>query len=152
MYDEHCTFVDDHTPSTPGRPREQITADQIVIAAGSRVNVADIPGLDDVDFHTSDTVMRLPELPRRMTIIGGGYVAAEFAHVFSALGTEVTQVERGPALLRHHDEDISRSSPSSPARQWDVRLETVTTEGRAPRRRRRCCRSPTGPSSRPTYS
>ena len=85
-----------------------------MLAAGSRVNLAEIPGLDDVDFHTSDTVMRLEELPRRMTIIGGGYVAAEFAHIFSALGTKVTQVARGPVLLSHHDEDISRSSPSSP--------------------------------------
>ena len=57
-----ATFVDDHTltVSTDGNgPGEQITADQIVIAAGSRVDVAPIPGLDEVDFHTSDTVMRL---------------------------------------------------------------------------------------------
>ena len=87
----------------------QITADQIVIAAGSRVDVADIPGLDEVGFHTSDTVMRLEELPARMAIVGGGYVAAEFAHVFSALGTAVTQLHRGPALLRGQDEDISRA-------------------------------------------
>ena len=44
-----------------------------------------------------------------MTIVGGGYVAAEFAHVFSALGTQVTQVHRGPALLSHLDEEVSRT-------------------------------------------
>ena len=128
VYDEHCTFVDDHTltlHSKEGGSRGRITADQIVIAAGSRVHVADVPGLDEVEFHTSDTVMRLPELPRRMTIVGGGYVAAEFAHVFSALGTEVTQLERGPRLLRHQDEDISRTFTELAARQWDVRLETT---------------------------
>ena len=43
-----------------------------------------------MDFHTSDTVMRLAELPQSMIIIGGGYIAAEFAHVFSAFGTAVT--------------------------------------------------------------
>ncbi len=130
LYDAHATFVDDHTLSlqTEGGTSQQITADQIVLAAGSRVNLPDIPGLDDVDFHTSDTVMRLEELPRRMTIIGGGYVAAEFAHIFSALGTEVTQVERGPVLLRHHDEDISRQFTKIAAQQWDVRLEVVTTK------------------------
>jgi mycothione reductase len=126
VYDEHCTFVDDHTLDTGSRGI--ITADQIVIAAGSRVYVADIPGLDDVDFHTSDTVMRLPELPRRMTIVGGGYVAAEFAHIFSALGTEVTQLERGPLLLRHQDEDISRCFTELAGRQWEVRLETEATK------------------------
>jgi mycothione reductase len=125
VYGAHCTFVDDHTitvHSGEGGRGEMITADQVVIAAGGRVEVADIPGLDDVPFHTSDTVMRLPELPRRMTIVGGGYVAAEFAHVFSALGTEVTQLERGPVLLRRQDEDISRVFTELAGRQWDVRL------------------------------
>ena len=126
VYDEHCTFVDDHTIDTGSRGR--ITADQIVIAAGSRVSVADVPGLDEVEFHTSDTVMRLPDLPRRMTIVGGGYVAAEFAHIFSSLGTEVTQVARGSALLRQQDEDISRCFTELAGRQWDVRLDTTTTK------------------------
>jgi mycothione reductase len=126
VYDRHATFVDDHTLDTG--TGVQITADQIVIAAGSRVDVADIPGLDEVDFHTSDTVMRLAELPRRMAIVGGGYVAAEFAHVFSALGTEVTQIERGPRLLRAQDEDVSRQFTETAAHQWDVRLDTTTTK------------------------
>ena len=130
MYTAHATFVDDHTLTlkTEEGVTEQITADQIVLAAGSRVNVAEIPGLDDVDFHTSDTVMRLDDLPRRMTIIGGGYVAAEFAHIFSALGTKVTQLVRGPMLLSHHDEDISKQFAKLAARQWDVRLEVNTTK------------------------
>jgi mycothione reductase len=124
VYSSHATFVDDHTLAVGG---EQITADQIVIAAGSRVDVAPLPGLEDVDFHTSDTVMRLDALPRRMTIVGGGYVAAEFAHVFSALGTAVTQVHRGPVLLRGQDEDVSRTFTEVAARQWEVRLDTEAT-------------------------
>ena len=139
------------TPSTRAR-KGQITADQIVIAAGSRVSVADIPGLDEVDFHTSDTVMRLAELPRRMTIVGGGYVAAEFAHVFSALGTEVTQVHRGPALLSHLDEDVSRTLHRAGRPTVGGAPGHRGPEGPPPRRRRRWCLSPTGPSSRPTYS
>ena len=97
------------TPSGARRQAgEQITADQIVIAAGSRVDVAPIPGLDEVGLpHQRHRDAARLELPRRMTIIGGGYVAAEFAHVFSALGTEVTQVQRGPLLLREQDEDVS---------------------------------------------
>ena len=124
VYSSHATFVDDHTLEVSG---EQITADQIVIAAGSRVDVAPVPGLDDVDFHTSDTVMRLDSLPARMTIIGGGYVAAEFAHVFASLGTEVTQVQRGPFLLREQDVDISRTFTELAARQWELRLDTTPT-------------------------
>jgi mycothione reductase len=123
VYDRHATFVDDHTLDTG--TGAQVTADQIVIGAGSRVAVAEIPGLDEVGFHTSDTVMRIDDLPRRMAIVGGGYVAAEFAHIFSALGTAVTQIQRGPALLRHHDEDISRKFTEIAQRQWDVRLCTT---------------------------
>ena len=85
----------------------------------------EIAGLDEVEYHTSDTVMRLEELPERMAIVGGGYVAAEFAHVFSALGTEVTQVHRGPVLLREHDEAVSTQFTELAGRQWDVRLDTT---------------------------
>ncbi len=122
LYDAHATFVDDHTLDTG--TGVQITADHIVVAAGSRVLVAEIPGLAEVPYYTSDTVMRLPELPRRMTIVGGGYVAAEFAHVFSALGTEVTQVHRGNSLLVDQDEEVSQAFTSIAARQWTVRLGT----------------------------
>ena len=130
VFAQHATFVDDHTLAVPtgeGTVR-QITADQIVIAAGGRVVLPDLPGLDEVEFHTSDTVMRLEELPRRLTIIGGGYVAAEFAHVFSALGSEVTQLERGPLLLRGQDEDVARQFTQIAGRQWDLRLETSATK------------------------
>jgi mycothione reductase len=126
VYDQHATFVSDHTIDTG--TGVQITADQIVIAAGGRVDVAPIPGLDEVDFHTSDTVMRLDDLPPRMAIIGGGYVAAEFAHVFSALGTRVTQIQRGPTLLHQQDEDISRRFTEIAAAQWDLRLATTATK------------------------
>ncbi len=122
LYDAHCTFVDDHTLDTG--TGLQITAEQIVVAAGSRVWVAELPGLAEVPYYTSDTVMRLPELPRRMTIVGGGYVAAEFAHVFSALGTEVTQVHRGDGLLRDQDEAVSHAFTAVAPRQWTVRLGT----------------------------
>ena len=115
-----------------GGTGEQVTADQIVIAAGSRVDVAPIPGLDDVDFHTSDTVMRLDSLPRRMTIIGGGYVAAEFAHVFAALGTRGHPGPAGPApAARAGHGHLRAPSPSIAARQWDVRLDTQRDRGQA---------------------
>ena len=84
-----------------------ITADRFVIGAGSRVSMPDIPGLDQVEVHTSDTVMRLARLPESMIIIGGGYVAAEFAHVFSAFGTAVTIINRSSLLLRREDREIS---------------------------------------------
>ena len=121
VFESHASFVDDHTLETG--QGEQVTADRIVIAAGSRVQVAEIPGLDEVPFHTSDTVMRLEELPQRMVVVGGGYVAAELAHVFSSLGTHVTQVQRGPRLLMAHDREVSAAFTAAASRAWDVRLD-----------------------------
>ena len=125
VYAGHATFLDDHTLDTG--TGETITADQVVIAAGSRVDVAPIAGLDDVEFHTSDTVMRLPDLPRRLAVVGGGFVAAELAHVFSSLGTEVVQVHRGSALLQAEDEDVAAAYTRAAAAQRDVRLETTVS-------------------------
>ncbi|MET0694598.1 MAG: mycothione reductase [Propionibacteriaceae bacterium] len=101
---------------------ETITADRFVLAAGSRVQIPDIPGLDDVVVHTSDTVMRLDHRPESMVIVGGGYVSAEFAHVFSAFGTAVTVVNRSAGLLRQEDDDVSRRFTELLSKRVDVRL------------------------------
>lgn len=102
---------------------ETITADQFVLAAGSRVRLPDIPGLAGVPAQTSDTVMRVEALPESLVILGGGYVAAEFAHVFSAFGTRVTIVNRADALLRQEDEEVSRRFTEEMSRRVDVRLD-----------------------------
>jgi mycothione reductase len=106
---------------------ETITADRIVIAAGSRPVVPDLPGLSSVEFHTSDTVMRLPELPESLIIIGGGYIAAEFAHVFSAFGTSVTVLNRSEVLLRREDAEVAKRFTDLLGRRVDVRVNTSVT-------------------------
>ncbi|RZU62927.1 mycothione reductase [Zhihengliuella halotolerans] len=103
-----------------------ITGDEIVLAAGGRPSVPDIEGLADVDFHTSDTVMRLERLPASMTILGSGFIAAEFAHVFAALGVAVTLVARSGALLRAQDAEVSERFTEIARGSWDVRLNTAT--------------------------
>ncbi len=72
--------------------------------------------------------MRLETLPARMLIIGGGFVAAEFAHVFGSFGTRVTIVNRSAALLRAEDDDISAAFTEVARSRWDVRLETHVTK------------------------
>ena len=69
--------------------------------------VPDVPGIDSVPFHTSDTIMRLDALPASMIILGGGFIAAEMGHVFSGFGTHVTIVQRSPRLMMAEDEEIS---------------------------------------------
>ncbi|MFC7340763.1 mycothione reductase [Saccharopolyspora griseoalba] len=101
---------------------ETITADRFVVAAGGRPVMPEVPGLDQVRVHTSDTVMRLAELPQRMIIMGTGFIGAEFAHIFSALGVEVTMIGRSGQVLRAEDADVSARFTELAAARWDLRL------------------------------
>jgi mycothione reductase len=100
-----------------------ITADRIVLANGSRATVPPAIVASGLPFHTSDTVMRIDELPRRLAILGGGFIAAEFAHVFAALGVEVTVLCKYDRMLSDLDGELSRRFTSAAQRQWDVRLD-----------------------------
>ena len=106
---------------------EELTADRIVIAAGSRPAIPDELVHSDAPYHTSDTVMRLETPPERLIIIGGGFIAAEFAHVFSGLGAEVTLVIRGDAMLRHLDAAVSARFTELARQRWDVRTARICT-------------------------
>ena len=97
-----------------------VTADRFVIAAGGRAHVPEIPGLAlGPRVHTSDSIMRLNELPRSIIVFGGGLIAAEFAHVFRAFGCDVTQVVRS-RMLRAHDRDIADAFTAAAAKRWTL--------------------------------
>ncbi|MFC0108939.1 mycothione reductase [Kibdelosporangium aridum] len=106
--------------------KQTITAPKFVLAAGGRVTAPDVPGLAEVGYETSDTIMRLAKLPKKLTILGSGFVAAEFAHVFSSYGVDVTVVARSGALLRSEDDDISGRFTALAQEKWDVRLDRKT--------------------------
>ncbi|EMQ98138.1 mycothione reductase [Paeniglutamicibacter gangotriensis] len=121
LYTEHVSFVSEHELRTASG--ESITADKIVIATGSRAVLPEVPGISLPGVHTSDTIMRLAELPKRLVILGGGYIASEFAAVFAALGSEVVQVNRSGALMRQLDADISAAFTTAAAARWRVELD-----------------------------
>ncbi len=120
---------------------ERVTADRVVVAVGSRPLVPAIDGLDDLigphspapgepddpdhphrcDWYTSDDVMRMAELPRRLGVLGGGYVGVELAHAFSALGSTVTQIDSADTLLSEQDADVAASFTAFARDRWDVR-------------------------------
>jgi mycothione reductase len=133
LFETHAEFVDEHTLQLG--TGEQITADRIVIAAGSRASVPDVVRESGVPFHTSDTIMRIDEVPPRIAVLGGGYIAAEFAHVFSAFGAQTTVILRGDKLTRHLDHDIATAFTTVSIEHWDVRLgyhlTALHTEGDA---------------------
>ena len=64
----------------------RISSERIVLAAGSRPFVPNLPGIMDTPYHTSDTIMRLTSQPERMVILGGGYIGAEMGHFLVPLG------------------------------------------------------------------
>jgi len=104
---------------------QRVTAETIVIAAGTRPRIPEIEGLADVPFITSDEALRLPEQPRRLIIVGGGYIAAELAHFFGALGTKVTIVHRGPRMLRQEDDDVAARFTEVYQQRFTLLLNTI---------------------------
>jgi glutathione reductase (NADPH) len=101
-------LLDHHTLRLLGRdgePDRTVTADQILIATGGwPTPPPDLPGIEHA--ITSNEAFHLPELPKRVTVVGGGYIAVEFAGIFNGLGAETTLVYRGPNILRGFDEDV----------------------------------------------
>lgn len=101
---------------------QRITGSRFVLAAGARPIIPEVIATSGVEVHTSDTIMRIGEVPSRLVIIGGGFIAAELAHVFGSFGAEVTIVTRGPTLLNGHDEEISRRFTEAQRQRFNVHL------------------------------
>ncbi len=95
-------LADAHTIELDGKT---VTAEQILISTGGRPwKPADLPGLEHA--ITSEEAFQLPELPRRIMVAGGGYIAVEFACIFAGMGSEVTLAYRGSNILRGFDDDV----------------------------------------------
>ena len=108
----------------------RITADRIVLATGARPVIPPAIAESGGDYHTSETVMRLDRLPASMVIVGGGYIAAEFAHLFSGLGVNVSIVNRGRSLLERFDPEVSGRFTKLASKRWDVHLSAAVTGAR----------------------
>jgi len=103
LYRAKATFVDTHTLELVGQAKT-ITADKILIATGGRPVMPAIEGIEHA--ISSDQAFHLETLPERIVVVGGGYIAVEFAGIFHGLGVDTTLVYRGSNLLRGFDEDV----------------------------------------------
>ena len=121
VYTDTARFVAPRTVAVGG---ETITAERIVVAAGARPALPDVDGLATCGYHTSDTIMRLDDLPERLLVMGGGYIAAELGSVMGAFGSRVTFVLRGDTFLRREDDEIRTRFTAEYSRRFDVRLDT----------------------------
>ena len=115
----HAALADAHTVEVAGR---NYTAENILIATGSWPETPDIPGIEHV--ISSNEALDLEKLPRRIVIVGGGYIAVEFAGIFSGFGSEVVELIRRPELLYGFDDDIRV------ALGGEMRLRGVDIRGR----------------------
>jgi mycothione reductase len=135
VYEGHATFTGHKQLAVEhpdGSGTDAFTAEQIVIAAGSRPVIPEVVAASGVPYETSDTVMRIDALPEHVVILGSGYIGVEFAQVFSALGAQVSIIGRS-SLLRRQDETVCERFSAVARSRWDVHLghEVERVSGRA---------------------
>lgn len=107
---------------------KKIKGDKIFICSGSRPRIPDLKGLGKVDYLTNENVLNLKKQPRSMIIIGGGYVALEYAHFFEAMGTKVSILQNGNRLVRNEEPEIADLLLRKMSERMDVYLETDIKE------------------------
>jgi len=117
LYKHEATFVDERTVEVDG---ERLSADKVVVAAGSRPLVPPIEGLDSVDYMTSQDALYRREQPDSLVILGGGYIAVELGYFFESLGTDVTIVEMLDTLVPREDPDVAEAFTEIGSRRHDV--------------------------------
>ncbi len=121
IFDARAVFIDPHTLDVGGKT---VSAERIVIAVGGRPSIPNIPGSEH--GIVSDAAFFLPDMPQRVAILGGGYIAVEFAGIFAGLGAEVDLIYRQPRPLRGFDGDMREAFVDAMSAQG-VRLHPATT-------------------------
>jgi len=124
-YPETGQFVDDYTMQVG---KQKIKGEKIFIVSGARPLIPLIKGIEEIDYLTNDTLFALEEKPKSLIIIGGGYIAAEFAHFFSAMGTNITIIQRGERLLKEEEPEISDLLERKLKKRMDIHANTEAIE------------------------
>ncbi len=102
----HARFLSDHEVQVGG---SVLTAERIFINVGGRAAVPDIAGLDAIPYLTNATMMDVDFLPEHLVIVGGSYIALEFAQMYRRFGSRVTVLQRGPRLIAREDADVAEA-------------------------------------------
>jgi mycothione reductase len=124
-YEDTGQFIDDYTMEVGG---DTIKGKKIYLVSGARPLIPPVKGIENIDYLTNDTVFDLSTKPESLIIIGGGYVAAEFAHFFSAVGTKVTIIQRAKRLLKEEEPEISELLEQKLVKRMDIFTSTEATE------------------------
>jgi glutathione reductase (NADPH) len=121
LFEARATLEDAHTIALSNGKR--VTAETIIVATGSHPVTPQIPGIEHV--ISSNEALDLPQLPRHIVIVGGGYIALEFANIFSGLKAQVTLIIRGEEVLNGFDDDV-RVDIAKEMRQRGITIRTRT--------------------------
>ncbi len=125
VVDGRARLVDAHTLEV-GDEGRRYTAEHVLVATGGWPHLPEIPGIEHA--ITSNEAFHLERWPRRAVVVGGGYIAVEFAGIFHGTGVETTQLYRGPLFLRGFDEDCRRHiATQMRARGVDLRFDVNPT-------------------------
>jgi pyruvate/2-oxoglutarate dehydrogenase complex dihydrolipoamide dehydrogenase (E3) component len=112
VFGGHARFAGPHTISVSdrdGRVTDEIEAREIFINTGTRALIPRIDGIDRIRYYTNSTLLDLTTLPEHLAIIGGSYVALEFAQIFRRFGSRVTVLVRGDRVLGREDADFANA-------------------------------------------
>ena len=122
----HATIESPYCVDVDGK---KLTTRSIVIASGAEPAVPPLPGIDDVNYHTSDTIWEINELPKRLLVLGGGPIGCELSQAFVRLGSNVTQVQRLSRIMPREDAEYSEMVLKQFIEDGvDVRLEHLAKE------------------------
>jgi mycothione reductase len=125
FYEREAHFVEDYTLEIDG---EKMKGKKIFIASGSRPVIPPIKGLDGIDYLTNENALELTQRPDSLLIIGGGYVAVEFAHFFAATGTKVTIVEMLSRIAQSEEPEMSELLEKEMKKRMDIYTNTQVEE------------------------
>ena len=120
-------FTSDYTLKTGD---QTVRADKIFIVSGARPAIPPLKGIEDINYLTSDTVLNLKTLPKSMVIIGGGYIATEYGHFFSSLGTAVTIVQRNLGMLPEEEPEVSELLTEEMSRRMRILTNNEAVEAK----------------------
>ncbi|MDA8099573.1 MAG: FAD-dependent oxidoreductase [Nitrospiraceae bacterium] len=124
-YGGEAQFTGESVLSVKG---QEIRGKTIIIAAGARPLVPQVKGIETVEYLTNESALRLTALPESMVIIGGGYIAVEFAHFFEAMGTKVTIVQRNKQLVPEEEPEVAELLKKALSRRMKVYTDTEAVE------------------------
>jgi mycothione reductase len=127
LYREEAEFIDEKVLEVGDK---KVTADKIVIAAGSRPLIPPVDGLEETGYWTSKEALNPDKRPESIVMIGGGYISLELAHFYDAMETDVTIIERGDKLLKREDREIAEKITEIAEERYSVNLGLSAAEVR----------------------